>query len=132
MHRIMLLPLLLAGLLATNRAHAAGGWPALKRGMTPAQALAALGKPLIQTSGRDFDLWIYDQQTEVLFFRGPVVAWTAPGGTARNEAAGAGHDAFEWPVLRLPHKVIIRPLPPADATPGDLLPTSSFLYQGRR
>lgn len=55
-----------------------GGWPLLKLGMTPGETIGALGVPLIRSASRGFELWIYDGRAEVLFFRGPVIAWTAP------------------------------------------------------
>jgi hypothetical protein len=133
MRRLALLPLLAVGLLAPGRAPAADGWTALKRGMTPTQAMAALGKPLVRTAGRGFEVWIYDQHTEVVFFRGPVVAWTDPAQAASPaRATVADHDTFEWPVLRLSRATANRRCAPVETGPVEFLPTSQFLYQQHR
>jgi len=63
-------------LLGTNGLWAAD-WSALKIGMTPAETMGALGEPLIRTSGQGFDIWIYDNQAEAVFY-GPLVGWTSP------------------------------------------------------
>jgi hypothetical protein len=65
---------------------ALGGWPGasgavswerLEAGQSPAEVRAFLGEPLMRSAGRGFEVWIYDQQREVVWMRGVVVAWTA-------------------------------------------------------
>jgi hypothetical protein len=63
-------------------ARAGSGWAQLKAGMSYAEAVTALGQPLLRSKGREFELWIYDRGAEVVYFRGTVVAWTAPNGAA--------------------------------------------------
>ena len=46
--------------------------------MSTDEAEVVLGQPLLKTSSRGFDLWIYDNNAEVLFFGGPLVGWTTP------------------------------------------------------
>lgn len=55
-----------------------GGWETIKLGMSAIETNEALGAPLIRTVNRGLELWIYDGRAEVLFFRGPVIAWTPP------------------------------------------------------
>lgn len=63
-------------------ARAEEGWAQIKAGMTRAEMASALGEPLMKSSGRQFELCIYDAGAEVLCFRGTVMAWTAPAGSA--------------------------------------------------
>lgn len=65
-------------ILATSSLRGADGWAQLKVGMSSDEATEALGLPLMKTSARGFDLWIYDHNAEVLFFGGPLVGWTTP------------------------------------------------------
>lgn len=98
--------------------------------MTPAATFAALGKPLLRTAGRGFELWIYDHNAEVVFFRGPVIAWTAPSLDANPVVPGA-NDTFEWPVLWTPRAKKSIPNPLLDVPGVEFLPNSSFLYGNR-
>jgi hypothetical protein len=52
-------------------------WSQLKLGMTPKETLAMLGRPVLQTYGRGFEVWIYDNGAEALLF-GSLIGWTAP------------------------------------------------------
>ena len=72
--------LLLLGLaIALPRAGAENdGWAQLRVGMSRAQTSAVLGQALMTSSGRGFDIAIYDGRAEVIFFGGRVVEWTAP------------------------------------------------------
>ncbi len=65
-------------ILATSSLRGADGWAQLKVGMSADEATEALGLPLMKTSARGFDLWIYDNNAEALFFGGPLVGWTTP------------------------------------------------------
>lgn len=78
----------LTTLCAVVGAHGAEGsesWARIKAGMTRKEMATALGEPLMKSSGRQFELCIYDAGAEVLCFRGAVVAWTAPAGSAAPE-----------------------------------------------
>ena len=57
--------------------HAAENWGNLKLGMSVEETLAALGQPLMRTSGRGFETWTYDKGGDVLIF-GSLIGWTAP------------------------------------------------------
>jgi hypothetical protein len=59
---------------------AADPWVQLKAGMSRTEATEVLGAELFCAQGRGFEIAIYDQQAEVVFLNGQVVAWTAPGG----------------------------------------------------
>ena len=65
-------------IFTTGSLRGADGWAQLKVGMSTEEAEVALGLPLLKTSARGFDLWIYDNNAEALFFGGPLVGWTTP------------------------------------------------------
>lgn len=85
MSRRRIVTLLSALLLLTAAVHGADGWAQLKAGMTRAEMATTLGEPLMRSSGRQFELCIYDAGAEVLCYRGTVVAWTAPAGSAARD-----------------------------------------------
>lgn len=60
-------------------------WQKMKAGMTRHAMRSMLGDPLIRSSGRGFEVWVYDNRAEVVCIRGVVVAWTAPGGKPNAE-----------------------------------------------
>ena len=68
--------LLLALVPATVRADAA--WSRLQLGMSPDETAATIGRPILQTSGRGYEIWTFDNGAEVLLY-GTLVGWTAPG-----------------------------------------------------
>ena len=76
MVRRIILPLLL--LISAGSLAAAEEWSKLKIGMSTDQATEALGTPLIRTVANGFELWIYDNHAEALFFGGPLIGWTTP------------------------------------------------------
>ncbi len=90
------------------------GWTELKKGMTPNEALVALGKPLIETKGHGFDVWIYDSKAEVVFHQGPIMAWTIPTPNPVSEARPIEMDLPLGTPKRLPHFV----LPKSDQNPA--------------
>ena len=57
--------------------HGEDDWSDLKLGMTAEETIATLGRPLLRTTGRGFETWIYDNGAEVLLY-GSLVGWTAP------------------------------------------------------
>src|SRR4051794_6995105 len=65
--------LFLAGSLA-----GAEDWSQLHIGMSAEQATEALGTPLIKNISNGFELWIYDNHAEALFYGGPLIGWTTP------------------------------------------------------
>lgn len=87
--------------------HGADRWAQLKLGMTADETISALGEPLVRNVGRGFELWIYDHDSEVLFF-GDLIGWTSPGAgpSSRHSAdvwqANQGRDDFRTVLLRLP------------------------------
>ena len=128
MPRIACLLLLCLVAVCPAQAETTPHWDALKKGMTPAETFALLGKPLLRSANRGFDLWIYDCGAEVLFFRGPVIAWTKPNTTITVPSAS---DSFEWPVLWTPPVLPAKPKGQNEPTGLEWLPSSSFLYGQR-
>ncbi len=80
MNRSAVMVVVLLSLSLWASAKAESGWPQIKAGMNSGETVAALGQPLVRSKGREFELWIYDRGAEVVWFRGSVVAWTAPEG----------------------------------------------------
>lgn len=64
-------------LLLSGATLPAADWSKLKLGMSALETSAILGEPLMRTAGQGFEVWIYDDQAEVVFY-GPVVGWTTP------------------------------------------------------
>jgi hypothetical protein len=109
MRRVILSLLLL---LSTISLVAAEDWSKLKIGMSTDQVTEVLGAPLIRTVANGFELWIYDNHAEALFFGGPLIGWTTPK-TGKSPAISVDvwqHKASqpEGPVFILPR---YRPLP---------------------
>ena len=65
-------------ILLSGSLQGAESWGVLKVGMSSDEASEVLGEPLLKTIGRGFELWIYDNSAEAVFFGGPLVGWTAP------------------------------------------------------
>jgi hypothetical protein len=78
-------------ILSTSSLHGAEGWAQLKIGMTADEAAEALGNPLLKTAGSGFELWIYDNNAEAVFYGGPLVGWTTP-----SKGKTAGHAVDVW------------------------------------
>jgi len=95
-----LLPLL--ALLAPALSRGAADWSRLKTGITPTEAAEAVGKPLIRTYGRGFQVWIYDGAGEIIFGGGPVLGWSEPAPTAESLARPVERDVLIRPLVRLP------------------------------
>lgn len=57
---------------------AASGWEQLKPGMNRDEATNLLGAALITSAGRGFEVAVYDQRAELVYFEGKLVTWTAP------------------------------------------------------
>ncbi|MEN9403135.1 MAG: hypothetical protein RL091_1838 [Verrucomicrobiota bacterium] len=87
-------------------------WSRLKLGLTQEQTTEALGKPLIRTYGRGFEVWIYDSHGEVLFAGGPATGWTRPVPNPESASRPVERDVLIKPLVRLP------PLRSLDPTQG--------------
>ena len=93
MIRTTVLRAFVMSLLLSTAASAADKWAALKAGMTRSEAVAVLGTELVASSGRGFEVAIYDGRAEVVFLNGQVVAWTAP---ATSAATPSPANAFQF------------------------------------
>lgn len=80
----------------------AADWSRIKTGITTAQATDALGKPLIRTYGRGFEVWIYDSCGEVVFGGGPALGWSMPVPNPESASRPVERDVLIKPVVRLP------------------------------
>lgn len=106
-----------------------GGWDNLKLGMSAIETNETLGAPLIRSVSRGLELWIYDGRAEVLFFRGPVVAWTPPS-TVVGGARPPSNDVVlpTRPAAPAPVQKNATPQRPTNSDGYDQLP----LYRFRR
>jgi hypothetical protein len=93
---------ILLGLIIPVLSQGAADWTKLKTGIMPTEAAEVLGKPLIRTYGRGFQLWIYDGAGEIVFGGGPALGWTVPAPTAESLARPVALDVLIRPVVRLP------------------------------
>jgi hypothetical protein len=78
--------LLAAFLSLVASAQDANQWDMLKIGMNMEEARRYLGEPLIRTQARGVERWIYDGRGEVVFYSGPLVAWTVASPSAESLA----------------------------------------------
>ena len=114
MSRLVLLRLL--PLLACLPVLAGGAerWADVKPGMSADETTTALGRPLIRNGGKGFELWIYDQGAEVVFYGG-VIAWTVPAGSkvpnSANEAWTFYQAAPDQVALPFPKQRFFLPVP---------------------
>ena len=126
--------LLLAAFCALPLVATAGaeGWAGLEVGMTPQKAAELLGRPLMRTANRGYELWIYDSQAEVVFFGGPVIAWSPPVPNPLSESRPAGTE-MSVPYDFLPlWRSDLKPAARAPATGGAyLVPEFRFRYRQR-
>ncbi len=77
-------------------------WSKIKSGIMLSEAAETLGKPLIRTYGRGFQVWIYDGCGEIIFGGGTAIGWTQPNPTAESLARPVALDVLIRPVVRLP------------------------------
>ena len=91
----------LAGLFAAQ-AFALGvpDWTKIKAGLNGDEAMKLLGQPLLRTTGRGFDVWIYDGHGEVVFAGGPLKGWTVATPTAESLARPIAQDVLIRAVRR--------------------------------
>src|SRR5262245_11174114 len=80
-------------LFAPVSAVAIDGWSQLKAGMTRIETTTVLGAELGSSRGRGFEVAIYDNHAEVVYFNGQLVAWTAP---VSSQSAAAPTDAWQF------------------------------------
>ena len=92
--------------LALKPLSGAVGWALLKVGMSTDEAMEVIGDPLMKTYGRGFELWIYDNHAEAVFYGGPLIGWTTP---AKGKTKGRAVDVWqrkpgppETPIFILP------------------------------
>ena len=81
MKACLLLLLVCLVMLTSAVGSATIGWGSLKPGMTPKEVSATLGNPLLSSAGHGFEIWIYDNKSEVIFHGGMLMGWTVPAVT---------------------------------------------------
>ena len=79
-------------ILSASSLAGAEDWSQLKIGMSTDEATERLGLPLIKTIGGGFELWIYDNNAEAVFYGGPLVGWTTP---TKGTVAGQAVDVWQ-------------------------------------
>jgi hypothetical protein len=83
----------LAGLaIVQAQATTATDWTKLKSGMDVDEAARQLGQPLIRTTGRGVEIWIYDGRGEVVFDGGPLKSWSVATPSAESLARPVSSD----------------------------------------
>ncbi len=80
----------------------AGDWSQVKSGLTPEQAITALGEPLMRRTNRGIDVWVYDSGGEIVFAGGPLFGWSLPVPNPESEARPIDGDVLFKPRRRLP------------------------------
>jgi len=93
---------LLLGLIAPGLSQGAADWTKVKPGIMPSEAAEAVGRPLIRTYGRGFQVWIYDGAGEIIFGGGSALGWTQPVPTPESLSRPVERDVLIRPVVRLP------------------------------
>lgn len=129
MSRPISLSLVLITLCTPTFAAGAKEWAKLKQGMTPDEAFATLGQPLIRNSNRGYEVWIYDSKAEVVFHQGPVMAWTIPTPNPASEARPIEMDLPLNPPKRLPYFVKAKPRQNSAADEVAPRPSTQFRYK---
>jgi len=66
--------------------------------MSTDEASAVIGRALISTSGRGFEVAIYDHRAELVFIEGKLVTWTAP---AASSAAAAPANTWHFEQVKI-------------------------------
>lgn len=100
-------------LLTSTVGWAADAWMELKPGMSRTEAAALLGRELLLSRGRGFELAIYDGRAEVLFLHGMLVAWSPPATSASPPSPSAFKFDQQWRP-----RVVPRPLLEPRAEPA--------------
>ena len=113
---------LLLGLIAPVLSRGAADWTKMKAGITTKEAAETMGMPLLQTSARGFQVWIYDGCGEIVFRDGPALGWTKPAPTPESLSRPVALDVIFRPAFRLPTLRSIntqRPIVPTYEDPFD-------------
>jgi hypothetical protein len=119
--------LLATGLLFHATGSAAPDWSQVKAGMSGDEAAKALGPPLLRTTARGFEVWVYDGRGEIVFRDGPLQAWTKGAPTPESLARPVDRDVLMHPVRR----VAARRLTPTQSLPARTyqeISTTHFRY----
>jgi hypothetical protein len=114
---LTVLGLLLPGMLCAQE------WSQLKPGMSRDEASAVIGRALISSSGRGFEVSIYDHRAELVFHDGKLVTWTAPASSAAAVAPANTWRFEQVMIVRAPVVPIRKPAPPS-ARRSIILPAS--------
>lgn len=102
MFRRYLSLLCLIGVTLPAVGHGASDWSKVKPGLTPEQALDALGVPMMRRYNRGIDVWIYDSMGEVVFAGGTMFGWSLPTANPESEARSVETDVVFRSRRRLP------------------------------
>jgi len=94
-------------------AQAATHWDQLKVGMSADEALQYVGEPLLRAKARGLERWIYDGAGEVVFYGGPVQAWTVPSPSPLSAAKPVESDVMFRPPPRGQRTTLVTTPPPA-------------------
>jgi hypothetical protein len=106
MRYVRALTLLLLTAVLTEPLRGADGWLNLKLGMSGSEVEAALGTPLVRSEGRGFEVWTYDDASEVVFY-GRMIAWTSPASSAAPKYVMA-----DWQFTQGLAERLVLPKPP--------------------
>lgn len=80
------------------------GWASLKPGLTRTETVSMLGREILGSRGRGFEITIYEGRAEMVFLNGSLVAWTAPAASMSGAPIAENTWKFEqqWrPRLRV-------------------------------
>ncbi|MCX6953587.1 MAG: hypothetical protein NTV51_15660 [Verrucomicrobia bacterium] len=116
------LSLLFVLALAPTLVRGAEQWAQLKLGMTAEQTLAALGDPILKTTGNGFEVWIYNHGSEVVLY-GSLIGWTAPAAAKLPERStdiwsdDDSGETFPTFLALLPKPVRVGPVPKTKPVP---------------
>ncbi len=82
-------------LTASGRAAEDEGWASLKPGLTRAETVSMLGREIVGSRGRGFEIAIYEGRAEMVFLNGSLVAWTAPAASMSGAPTAENTWQFE-------------------------------------
>ncbi|RXK56136.1 hypothetical protein ESB00_09755 [Oleiharenicola lentus] len=103
MRRLSVIAALGLGICLGAPEGSAADWSRLKAGLSVEETEAALGRPLIRTYGRGYQVWIYDGRGEVIFSEGPgAMGWSLPAPTPESLSRPVERDVLLKPRVRLP------------------------------
>jgi len=108
-------------------------WAQLKLGMTAEETLATLGRPILKSVGNGFEVWIYNNGSEVVLF-GSLIGWTAPSAAKLSERSSdiwSEDDSDEAPptfLSLLPKPVTLGRAPKPKPAPATARPRSEDVW----